>query len=226
MTTTSESASKTGQMIKVFLLDDHEVVRQGVRAALEAENDMTVVGEAGDAAHAIAVLRGCSPDVAVLDIRLGDGNGIDVCRQISSEFPDIKSLILTSFASDRALVDAGLAGAAGFVLKEIRSAGLIDAIRKVAAGRQILDDAEVRMAMRRLRNSEEGRLFDLTPQEQRIFDYIGDGMTNRQIAQEMYLAEKTIKNYVSNLLAKLGMSRRTEAAALSARLEERSHHDD
>ncbi len=226
MTTPAPRRRQTDAMIRIFLLDDHEVVRQGVRAALEAEDDMTVVGEAGDAAHAIAAVRDCNPDVAVLDVRLGDGNGIDVCREITSEFPDVKSLILTSFDSDRAVVDAGLAGAAGFVLKQIRSAELIDAIRKVAAGRQILDDAEVRMAMRRLRDSEEGRLFDLTPQEQRIFDLIGDGMTNRQIATEMYLAEKTVKNYVSNLLAKLGMSRRTEAAALSARLEERKHHDD
>ena len=213
-------------MIRIMLLDDHEVVRQGVKAALEAEGAMTVVGEAADAAHAVAVVESCSPDVAVLDVRLGDGNGIDVCRQISSDFPDVQSLILTSFDSDRALVDAGLAGAAGFVLKQIRSAELISAVRKVAAGRQLLDDAEVRMAMRRLRDSEEGRLLDLTAQEKRIFDYIGDGMTNRQIAQEMYLAEKTVKNYVSNLLAKLGMSRRTEAAALSARLEERQQHDD
>jgi two-component system response regulator DevR len=212
-------------MIRIMLLDDHEVVRQGVKAALEAEGDMTVVGEAADAAHAVAVVASCSPDVAVLDVRLGDGNGIDVCRQISSDFPHVQSLILTSFDSDRALVDAGLAGAAGFVLKQIRSAELISAVRKVAAGRQLLDDAEVRMAMRRLRDSEEGRLLDLTAQEKRIFDYIGDGMTNRQIAHEMYLAEKTVKNYVSNLLAKLGMSRRTEAAALSARLEERQQHD-
>jgi len=226
MSTTPPANGKADSMIRIFLLDDHEVVRQGVKAALEAEDDMTVVGEAADAAHAIQAVEACAPDVAVLDVRLGDGNGIDVCRQISSGYPDVKSLILTSFDSDRALVDAGLAGAAGFVLKQIRSADLIDAIRKVASGRQILDDAEVRMAMRRLRDSEEGRLFDLTPQEQRIFDYIGDGMTNRQIAQEMYLAEKTVKNYVSNLLAKLGMSRRTEAAALSARLEERTHHDD
>jgi DNA-binding NarL/FixJ family response regulator len=209
-----------------MLLDDHEVVRNGVKAALEAEGDMTVVGEAAHVAHAISVIESCSPDVAVLDVRLEDGNGIDVCREISSSFPAVKSLILTSFDSDRALVDAGLAGAAGFVLKQIRSAELIDTIRKVAAGRQVLDDAEVRMAMRRLRDSEEGMLFDLTPQEQRIFDYIGHGMTNRQIASEMYLAEKTIKNYVSNLLAKLNMSRRTEAAALSARLEERQHHLD
>jgi two-component system, NarL family, response regulator DevR len=213
-------------MIKIFLLDDHEIVRQGVRAALEAEPDMTVVGEAGDVAHAIDAVRACDPDVAVLDVRLGDGNGIDVCREISSEFENVKSLILTSFDSDRALVDAGLAGAAGFVLKQIRSNELIDAIRKVHAGRRLLDDAEVRMAMRRLRDTEEGRLVDLTPQELRIFDLIGEGHTNRQIAQEMYLAEKTVKNYVSNLLAKLGMSRRTEAAALSARLEERKQHDD
>jgi two-component system response regulator DevR len=226
MSTAPLSTRKNDKMIKIFLLDDHELVRQGVKAALEAEDDMTVVGEAGDAAHAINAVQECSPDVAILDVRLGDGNGIDVCRQITSDFPDVKSLILTSFDSDRALVDAGLAGAAGFVLKQIRSTELIDAIRKVATGRRILDDAEVRMAMRRLRDSEEGRLFDLTPQEQRIFDYIGDGMTNRQIAQEMYLAEKTVKNYVSNLLAKLGMSRRTEAAALSARLEERQKHDD
>lgn len=213
-------------MIRVFLLDDHEVVRQGVAAALEAEADITVVGSASEAADAIAAVKDCQPDVAILDVRLGDGNGIDVCREITSQFPDVRSLILTSFDSDRALVDAGLAGAAGFVLKQIRSTELIDAIRNVATGRQLLDDAEVRMAMRRLRDSEEGRLFDLTPQEQRIFDYIGDGKTNRQIAQEMYLAEKTVKNYVSNLLAKLGMSRRTEAAALSARLEERRLHDD
>lgn len=217
---------KTDEMIRIFLLDDHEIVRQGVKAALEAESDMIVVGETGEAAHALAAVSACRPDVAVLDVRLGDGNGIDVCRAIGSEHPHVASLILTSFGSDRALVDAGLAGAAGFVLKQIRSAELINAIRQVAGGRRILDDAEVRMAMRRLQDSEEGRLFDLTPQEERIFGYIGDGMTNRQIADEMYLAEKTVKNYVSNLLSKLGMSRRTEAAALSARLEERSHHDD
>lgn len=213
------------RMIRVFLLDDHEVVRRGIAAALDAEDDMTVVGEAGDVDTALDEIRSCRPDVAVLDVRLGDGNGIDVCRQVSSEFPDVKCLILTSFDSDRALVDAGLAGAAGFVLKQIRSNELIDAIRGVAAGRQYLDDAEVRLALRRLRDSEEGRLDDLTPQERRIFDLIGEGHTNRQIAQDMYLAEKTVKNYVSNLLAKLGMSRRTEAAALSARLEERHRNE-
>jgi len=213
-------------MIRVFLLDDHEVVRRGVAATLEAEDDIDVVGEAGDANDALAEIRRCSPDVAVLDVRLGDDvSGIDVCRQITAEFPEVKSLILTSFDSDRALVDAGLAGAAGFVLKQIRSNELIEAIRGVAAGRQYLDDAEVRLAARRLRDSEEGRLDDLTPQERRIFDLIGQGYTNRQIAQDMYLAEKTVKNYVSNLLSKLGMSRRTEAAALSARLVERHRND-
>jgi DNA-binding NarL/FixJ family response regulator len=219
--------SDDGGMIRVFLLDDHEVVRRGIAAALEAESDLTVVGEAGTADEAIAGIRDQMPDVAVLDVRLGDGdhNGIDVCREITTEFPDVKVLILTSFDSDRALVDAGLAGASGFILKQIRSNELVDAIRGVAEGRRYLDDAEVRLASRRLRDSEEGRLDDLTVQERRIFDLIGEGYTNRQIAQEMYLAEKTVKNYVSNLLAKLGMSRRTEAAALAARLVERHRNE-
>lgn len=211
--------------IRVFLLDDHEVVRRGIAATLDAEPDLTVVGEASKASDALAVVRRCKPDVAVLDVRLGDGSGIDVCRQITSEFENVRPLILTSFDSDRALVDAGLAGAAGFVLKEIRGRQLTEAIRHVASGRRLLDDAQVRLALRRLRESEEGRLYDLTPQERRIFDLIGEGWTNRQIAREMYLAEKTVKNYVSNLLAKLGMSRRTEAAALAARLDERHRHD-
>ena len=214
-------------MIRVFLLDDHEVVRRGIAAALEAEEDLVVVGEASTADEAVAGIREHLPDVAVLDVRLGeDGhNGIDVCRQITTEFPDVHVLILTSFDSDRAIVDAGLAGAAGFILKQIRSNELVEAIRGVAAGRRYLDDAEVRLASRRLRDSEEGRLDDLTAQERRIFDLIGEGYTNRQIAQEMYLAEKTVKNYVSNLLAKLGMARRTEAAALAARLVERHRNE-
>jgi DNA-binding NarL/FixJ family response regulator len=214
-------------MIRVFLLDDHEVVRRGIAAALDAEDDLTVVGEAGSADEALAGIAEHRPDVAVLDVRLGDGehNGIDVCRQITTDFPEVRVLILTSFDSDRALVDAGLAGASGFILKQIRSTELVDAIRGVAAGRRYLDDAEVRLASRRLRESEEGKLDDLTPQERRIFDLIGEGYTNRQIAQDMYLAEKTVKNYVSNLLAKLGMSRRTEAAALAARLVERHRNE-
>jgi two-component system response regulator DevR len=214
-------------MIRVFLLDDHEVVRRGIAAALEAESDLTVVGEAGTADEAIAAIRDQTPDVAVLDVRLGDGehNGIDVCREITTTFPDVKVLILTSFDSDRALVDAGLAGASGFILKQIRTTERVDASGGAAEGRRYLDDAEVRLASRRLRDSEEGRLEDLTAQERRIFDLIGEGYTNRQIAQEMYLAEKTVKNYVSNLLAKLGMSRRTEAAALAARLVERHRNE-
>ncbi len=219
--------SDDGTMIRVFLLDDHEVVRRGIAAALDAESDLSVVGEAGTAEEAITGIREHTPDVAVLDVRLGDGehNGIDVCREITTEFPLVKVLILTSFDSDRAIVDAGLAGASGFILKQIRSNELVDAIRGVAEGRRYLDDAEVRLASRRLRDSEEGRLDDLTAQERRIFDLIGEGYTNRQIAQEMYLAEKTVKNYVSNLLAKLGMSRRTEAAALAARLVERHRNE-
>lgn len=215
------SDDATVRVIRVFLLDDHEVVRAGVRAGLEAEADIKVVGESGEVATALAEIAQCQPDVAVLDVRLGDGSGIDVCRDLSAEFPDIRTLILTSFESDRALVDAGLAGAAGFVLKQIRSNQLVEAIRLVADGRQLLDQAEVRLAMRRMTHGDAGRLLDLTRQERRIFDYIGEGKTNRQIAAEMFLAEKTIKNYVSNLLAKLGMARRTEAAALSARLDER-----
>jgi two-component system response regulator DevR len=214
-------------MIRVFLLDDHEVVRRGIAAALDAEPDLSVVGEAGTSEEAMAGIRQHRPDVAVLDVRLGeqDATGLDVCREITAEFTDVKVLILTSFDTDRALVDAGLAGASGFVLKQIRSTELVDTIRGVAQGRRYLDDAEMRLAGRRLRDSDEGRLDDLTAQERRIFDLIGRGYTNRQIAQEMYLAEKTVKNYVSNLLAKLGMSRRTEAAALASRLVERHRNE-
>lgn len=210
-------------MIRVFLLDDHELVRDGVRAGLDAEDDIEVVGESADAVRALAEVARCQPDVAVVDVRLGDGNGIAICRDISQHHPEVQTLILTSFESDQALVDASGAGAAGFVLKQIRSTQLVDAIRLVASGRQLLDEAAVRQATRRLARSEAGRLVDLTTQERRIFDLIGDGKTNRQIADEMFLAEKTIKNYVSNLLAKLGMARRTEAAALAARLDEREH---
>ena len=207
--------------IRVFLLDDHEVVRAGVAAMLSAQDDIEVVGEAGGASDALDVVRRCQPDVAVLDVRLADGNGIEVCRAIRSEFDDIRCLMLTSFHDDQAILDAAMAGAAGYVLKQIRGNELVDAVRRIAAGAVLLDAAESKMALRRLRSSEEGRLLDLTPQESKIFDLIGEGMTNRQIAAEMFLAEKTVKNYVSNLLSKLGMSRRTEAAAFAARLEER-----
>ena len=208
--------------IRVFILDDHEIVRKGVADLVNAEADLEVVGEEGSAAGSLKAVERCAPDVAVLDVRLEDGNGIEVCRDIRSNFPDVACLILTSFADDHAMVDASFAGAAGYVLKQIRGNDLVDSIRKVAAGAALLDSATVRMAMARLKNSEEGVIASLTPQEHKIFDLIGDGYSNRQIAEELFLAEKTVKNYVSNLLSKLGMSRRTEAAAFAARLEERS----
>jgi two-component system response regulator DevR len=207
--------------IRVFLLDDHEVVRRGVADMLQRGGDIEVVGEAGTAADALRVVASCNPDVAVLDVRLTDGTGIEVCRDIRSAHPEIACLILTSFSDDQALVDASLAGAAGYALKQIRGNDLVDAIRKVAGGAQLLDQATVRLALARLRESGDGVLDDLTDQERRIFELIGAGLSNRQIADELYLAEKTVKNYVSNLLAKLGMARRTEAAAFAARLDER-----
>ena len=206
---------------RVFLLDDHEIVRRGVADLLNAEPDLEVVGEHGSASGALAVVEACSPDVAVLDVRLGDGSGIEVCRDIRSAHPEVACLMLTSFSDDEALLDAAVAGAAGYVLKQIRTADLVESIRKVASGNQLLDRAEVRMRMRRLEQTEEGILRSLTVQERRIFDLIGDGLSNRQIADEMFLAEKTVKNYASNLFSKLGISRRTQAAALAARVDER-----
>lgn len=208
------------QPTRVFLLDDHEIVRRGLAGLINAEADMEVVGEASAAAEALGEIRRCEPDVAVLDVRLGDGNGIEVCREVRAEHPDLPCLILTSFADDQALLEAAMAGAAGYVLKEIRSNELIVSIRKVASGAQLLDDAEVRMRMRRVRDTEAGMLAELTPQERRIFDLIGEGMSNRQIADELHLAEKTVKNYISNLFAKLGVTRRTQAAAMAVRVEE------
>ncbi len=208
--------------IRVFLLDDHEIVRLGLCELIESEADMTVVGQAGEASEALRLVGSLQPDVAVLDVRLGgESNGIEVCRTIRAQHPETICLILTSFADDRALVDAAEAGAAGYVLKQIRGNDLVESIRKVAGGAQLLDNATTRMGLKRLRESEEGPLDALTPQERRIFDLIGSGCSNRQIADELFLAEKTVKNYVSNLLAKLGMHRRTEAAAFAARLDER-----
>ena len=210
------------ETITVFLLDDHEVVRRGVAELLDSEADLEVVAQASTADEARTLVARTSPDVAVIDVRLPDGNGIEVCRDIRSEHPDVACLILTSFSDDHALLDAALAGAAGYVLKQIRGNDLVESIRKVAAGAQLLDSATVRLAMQRLKNSDEGRLESLSPQERKIFDLIGEGYSNRQIAEELYLAEKTVKNYVSNMFSKLGISRRTEAAAFSARLDERT----
>ncbi len=210
--------------VRVFLLDDHEIVRRGVADVLDAEPDIEVVGDHGSAAGALSAVNACAPDVAVLDVRLGDGNGIEVCREIRSAHPDVACLMLTSFSDDEALLDAAMAGAAGYVLKQIRTNDLVESIRKVASGAQLLDKAEVRMRMRSLAETEAGTLRSLTPQELKIFELIGDGLSNRQIADEMFLAEKTVKNYASNLFSKLGISRRTQAAALAARADERRRH--
>lgn len=210
--------------IRVFLLDDHEIVLRGLIDLFETQHDLTVVGQATSAAAALGVVEACNPDVAVLDVRLGDGNGIEVCRDIRSAYPDVACLILTSFADDHATIDAAMAGAAGYVLKQIGGTDIVTAIRKVATGAQLLDAAVVRLTLRRLRASEEGRVDSLSDQEHRIFELIGDGYSNRQIAEEMHLAEKTVKNYISNLFVKLGIDRRTQAAAMAARIEERERN--
>lgn len=210
--------------IRVALLDDHEIVRHGVANMVNANHDMEVVGEASTVAEILAVVAQTRPDVAVLDVRLTDhdGNGIAACREIRSDHPETACLILTSFADDEAMVDAAMAGAAGFVLKQIRGNDLIESIRKVAGGARLLDAAATRMAMKRLQSTEGGALEQLTDQERRVFDLIGEGYSNREIGGALSIAEKTVKNYVSQVLAKLGMVRRTEAAALAARLEERT----
>jgi len=206
--------------IRVFLLDDHEVVRRGLAELLTAEGDVTVVGEAGTAADALARIPPTRPDVAVLDVRLPDGDGVEVCREIRSRHPEVQCLILTSFADDEALFQAIMAGAAGFVLKQVRGADLLDAVRRIAAGQSLLDPAVTSRVLERVRRGpeEDERLAQLTPQERNILELIAEGLTNRQIAERVHLAEKTVKNYVSNLLAKLGMERRTQAAVFAARL--------
>ena len=212
--------------VRVFLLDDHEVVRRGLRELLEAEEDMTVAGEAGTAEEAYRRIPATTPDVAVLDVRLPDGDGVEVCREIRSKHPEIACLMLTSFADDEALFSAIMAGAAGYVLKQVRGTDLVDGIRRVAAGESLLDPKVTATVLERLRQRpEDDELGSLTEQERRILDLIAEGLTNRQIGERMYLAEKTVKNYVSNLLAKLGMSRRSEAAAYAARLSERRHRE-
>lgn len=211
--------------ITVFLVDDHEVVRRGVRDLLESTGDVTVVGEAGSVAEALERVPAAAPDVAVLDVQLPDGTGIELCRELRSQRPELSCLMLTSFPDDDALLDAVVAGASGYVLKQVRGSDLVDAVRQVATGHSLLDPVLRERAARRIRSGpeEDERLRHLTPQERRILDLLADGMTNRQIADEMFLAEKTVKNYVSNLLAKMGMSRRTEAAVFAARMAERQH---
>jgi DNA-binding NarL/FixJ family response regulator len=207
--------------IRVFLLDDHEVVRRGVRELIEAEDDMIVVGEAGTAEQALGRIPPTSPHVALLDVRLPDGNGVEVCREIRSRHPEVACVMLTSFSDDEALTQAVIAGASGYLLKQIRGVDIVDAVRRAARGESLLDPALTEKLRRQFRTApeEDERLARLTNQERRILVLIADGLTNRQIGAEMHLAEKTVKNYVSNLLAKLGMERRTQAAVFAARLE-------
>ncbi|CCH32890.1 response regulator transcription factor [Actinosynnema sp. NPDC047251] len=205
---------------RIFLVDDHEVVRVGVRELLNSADDLDVVGEAGSVAEALARVPGSRADVAVLDVRLPDGNGIELCRELRSLLPDLKCLMLTSFTDDEALFDAIMAGASGFVLKRILGTDLVSAVRTVAAGESLLDARSTSALLNRIRREREhgDPVRMLTEQERLVLDHIGRGLTNRQIAEQMFLAEKTIKNYVSHLLAKLGLERRTQAAVLATRL--------
>lgn len=207
--------------ITVLLVDDHEIVRRGLGDLLEGDGDIIVVASVGSITDGRTAARRTTPDVAVLDVRLPDGTGIELCAELTAADPPARCIMLTSFADDHALVEAADAGASAYLLKELRSTDIADAVRRVAAGAQLLDAAEVRMAKRRISDSDEGVLADLTSQERKIFDLIGAGCSNREIADELFLAEKTIKNHITNVLAKLGMTRRTEAAALAARIEER-----
>jgi len=207
--------------IRVFLLDDHEIVRRGVREMLEVESDIVVVGEAGTAAEALVRVPATQPDVAVLDVRLPDGDGVTVCRDLRADNPDLACLMLTSFADDEALFGAIMAGAAGYVLKQIRGADLVGAVRTVAAGQSLLDPRATAAVMERLRRPKvDDPLASLTGQEHRILELIGEGLTNREIGLRMFLAEKTVKNYVSNVLAKLGLQRRTQVAVLATEVRQ------
>jgi DNA-binding NarL/FixJ family response regulator len=209
--------------IRVFLLDDHEVVRRGVRELLEDAGDLEVVGEASTAAEALQRIPATRPDVAVLDVRLPDGDGVEVCREIRSHVEGVACLMLTSYTDDEALFEAIMAGAAGYVLKQIRGNELVEAIRTVASGQSLLDPVATARVLERLREGEvtDEKVAALTAQELKLLDLLAEGLTNREIAARMFLAEKTVKNYVSNLLSKMGMARRTEAAVYAARLEER-----
>ncbi|WP_330230751.1 response regulator transcription factor [Nocardia sp. NBC_00508] len=211
-------------MITVFLVDDHEIVRRGLVDLLSADPELSVVGEAGDVAQALARIPALRPDVAVLDVRLPDGNGIELCRDLLSRLDDLRCLILTSFTDEQAMLDAILAGASGYVVKDIKGMELAKAIKEVGAGRSLLDNRAAAALMQRLRanTQQDGPLAGLTEQERKLLDLLGEGLTNRQIAQRMFLAEKTVKNYVSRLLSKLGLERRTQAAVYASKLRSRS----
>ncbi|WP_433679361.1 response regulator [Nocardia sp. CA-119907] len=209
-------------MITVFLVDDHEIVRRGLVDLLESDPELTVIGQAGDVATAMTGIHALQPDVAVLDVRLPDGNGIELCRDLLAEIDGLHCLILTSYTDEHAMLDAILAGASGYVVKNIKGMELAAAIKEVGTGRSLLDNRAASALKARLRSSTEndGPLAGLTEQERRLLALLGEGLTNRQIAARMFLAEKTVKNYVSRLLAKLGMERRTQAAVLASKLRE------
>jgi two-component system response regulator DevR len=220
-----DETPSTGDKIRVFLLDDHEIVRTGIASLLSAEPDMVVVGEAGTAAEALRRIPAARPDVAVLDGRLPDGSGIDVCRDVRSANPEIRCLILTSYDDDDALFAAVMAGAAGYLLKEVRGGSLVDAIRQISAGNSLMDPALTGRLLTRLRDGTptDSRLDALSPRDRDILELISEGLTNRQIGERLFLAEKTVKNYVSALLAKLGMQRRTQAAVYGAEIGRGEH---
>jgi len=211
-----------------MLVDDHEIVRRGIADLIGTADDLEVVGEASGVAEALARVPQVKPDVAVLDVRMPDGNGIELCRDLKSEMPNLNCLMLTSYADDDALFDAIMAGASGFVLKQVLGLDLLNAIRTVGTGGSLLDPKTTAALMNRIRHDRENQnpLNKLTEQERQVFDLIGEGHTNRQIGERMFLAEKTIKNYVSHLLNKLGMQRRTQAAALAAELRARKSNSD
>lgn len=208
-------------MVKVFLVDDHEVVRRGLVDLLGADPELDVVGEAGSVAEAMARVPAARPDVAVLDVRLPDGNGIELCRDLLSRMPDLRCLILTSYTSDEAMLDAILAGASGYVVKDIKGMELARAVKDVGAGRSLLDNRAAAALVAKLRGAAEKQdpLSGLTDQERTLLGLLSEGLTNKQIADRMFLAEKTVKNYVSRLLAKLGMERRTQAAVFATELK-------
>ncbi|MGW0037805.1 response regulator [Gordonia sp. NPDC003376] len=215
-------------MTTVFLVDDHEVVRRGLVGLLDDEDDLSVIGEAGTCAQALARIPAVHPDVAVLDVRLPDGNGVELCRDLLDTVSGLRCLILTSFTEDQAMLDAILAGASGYIVKDITGLDLAKAIRDVGEGRSLLDNRAAAALMKRLRSEDEseqtGPLTGLSAQERTLLALLGEGLTNRQIAERMHLAEKTVKNYVSRLLAKLGMQRRTQAAVYAATLNDPRRH--
>ncbi|GGK95726.1 response regulator [Streptomyces flaveus] len=228
MTDSEQPTPKTA--IRVFLLDDHEVVRRGVHDLLDDQPDITVVGEAANVEQALVRVPALRPDVAVLDVRLPDGDGVTVCRELRSQMPELACLMLTSFDDEEALLDSIMAGASGYVLKQIQGSDLVAAVRTVAAGQSLLDPSATTRLMARLRNDQQKEeepdaLPGLTSREREILALIGEGLTNRQIGQRLYLAEKTVKNHISRLLAKLGVERRIQAAVIATQVQERLKHD-